>query len=58
MVAKDNLQVAIWKKTEQLVLIKQNLFGSEMIIEADGKEYRYLTCELGPISDFEFLGDL
>lgn len=58
MFSKDNLQVAIWKKTEQLCLFKQNLFGSEVIFEVDGKEFRYLQCELGPFSDFEILGDL
>lgn len=51
-------QVAIWKKTGQLVIYTQRTTGSEIQFEAGKKKFMYLQAELGPVSDFEILGDL
>lgn len=38
----------------ELIILKQNLLGSQ-VLRKDGSIC--LTCELGPISEFEIIGD-
>lgn len=53
---KDGTQyAAIWKKTENLVVLHYRILGS--IVEFDF-DIKYMACELGPFSDFEILGEL
>lgn len=46
-------QLALWK--DQAVILICGPLGS--IVEFDGG-FTYLSCELGPISDFEIIGDI
>lgn len=51
-------KVAIWKKTGELVLYRKKISCSEIEFDVKGKKFIYLQAELGPISDFEILGEL
>lgn len=53
----ENNQVAIWKKTGELVLYRQKQSGSEIEFNVGNKKFVYLQAELGPISDFEILSE-
>lgn len=46
------IYVAIHTPTSRLCLVKKNLLGSQVMFD---EESVYLTCEIGPISDFELL---
>lgn len=51
-------QVALWKKQNQLCLYTQKKSGLEIEFWVGKKKFVYLQAEIGPISDFEILGDL
>lgn len=51
----ENPKVAIWSKTEQIVILHERVFGS--VVEFTGG-ICFMLCELGPEYDFEIMGDL
>jgi hypothetical protein len=56
--SSEDAQVAIWKKTGQLVIYRHKQSGSTIEFNVGKKPFIYLQCEIGPISDFEVLGML
>lgn len=51
-------EVAIWKKTGEIVIYRQKTSGSEIEFEVNKKRFIYMQADLGPITDFEILGEL
>lgn len=48
----NDLYVAVHKPTGRLCLVKYNILSSHVMFQ-EGKVF--LTCEIGPISDFEMI---
>lgn len=55
---KDIQQAAMWKKTGEIGIYTQKITGSTFTFVVGQKEYVYMQAELGPIDEFEILGDL
>lgn len=41
----------------KIMILKRNTLGSQVMFMIKGKEMIALTCELGPISEFEIIGE-